>query len=144
MPGMPLVNSIWIAGKLHFRKRGDNALIFGIGPDGVSHGLTRVDLDSQSGTLSAATLASGLLVHTSTSGAGSITIDTAANLDTEFPDWQIGETMECHYLNDGNQTVTLTGSSGVTAVAAQTFATLTGGTIVILKTAAATYIMWAE
>ena len=144
MPGLALVNSIWTAGKLHFRKRSDNSLVFGIGPDGISYGLTRVDLDAQSGSLLAATLASGLLVHTSVTGVGTITIDTAANLDSNFPDWQIGETMECHYLNDGVFTITLTGASGVTAIAAQTFLTLKGATIVILKTAASTYIMWAE
>ena len=118
MPGLALVNSIWTAGKLHFRKRSDNSLVFGIGPDGISYGLTRVDLDAQSGSLLAATLASGLLVHTSVTGVGTITIDTAA--------------------------ITLTGASGVTAIAAQTFLTRKGATIVILKTAASTYIMWAE
>ncbi len=135
--------SNWIAGKLFFRKKSDGSIVYSIGPNGIGHGLTRVDVDSQNATLPAATLASGFLVHTSASGGGTLTVDTGANLDTAFPEWQIGETMECHYLNDGNQTVTLTGASGTTALSAQTIATLQGRMIVFLKTAAQTYSVWA-
>lgn len=138
------LKSDWIAGKLFFRKKADGAIVFSIGVNGIGKGLTRVDVDAQNATLPAATLASGLLVHTSVTGAGTLTVDTADNLDTAFPEWQIGETMECHYVNDGNQTVTLTGATGVTVVSAQTIATLQGGLIVFLKTAANTYIVWGE
>jgi hypothetical protein len=138
------VVSNWISGKLFFRKRSDKAIIFSIGPNGIGRGLTRVDVDSQNATLPAATLASGFLVHTSTSSGGTLTVDTGANLDAAFPEWQIGETMECSYLNDGNQTVTLTGDTGTTALSAQTIATLQGRRIIFLKTAAATYSVWAE
>ncbi len=138
------VFSEWLAGKLFFRKRADRSLLWGIGPNGISEGMTRVDVDAQNATLPAATLASGFLVHTSTSSGGTLTVDTGANLDTAFPEWQIGETMRCHYLNDGNQTVTLTGASGTTALSAQTIATLQGRTIWFLKTAAQTYSVWAE
>jgi hypothetical protein len=138
------LKSDWIAGKLFFRKKSDGSIIFSIGPNGIGRGLTRVDVDSQNATLPAATLASGLLVHTSATGAGTLTVDTGANLDTAFPEWQIGETMECHYVNDGNQTVTLTGDTGTTVVSAQTIATLQGRRIVFLKTAASTYIVWGE
>jgi hypothetical protein len=138
------LKSDWIAGKLFFRKKSNGGIVFSIGPNGIGKGLTRVDVDSQNATLPAATLASGLLVHTSATGGGTLTVDTADNLDAAFPEWQIGETMECHYLNDGNQTVTLTGATGVTATAAQTIATLQGRLIVFLKTAANTYIVWGE
>lgn len=138
------VSSNWIAGKLFFRKKSTGAIVFSIGPDGIGRGRTRVDVDAQDATLPASTLSSGLLVHTSVTGAGTLTVDTAANLDTAFPDWQTGETMECSYLNDGTQTVTLTGASGVTATAAQTIATLQGRRIVFLKTGASTYIVWGE
>jgi hypothetical protein len=138
------VKSGWLAGKLFFRKSSNAALVFGIGPNGISRGMTRVDVDAQNATLPASTLAAGFLVHTSVTGAGTLTVDTGANLDTAFPEWQIGETMECHYLNDGTQTVTLTGASGTTALSAQTIATLQGRTIYFLKTAAATYSVWAE
>lgn len=141
---MPLVKSDWILGKLFFRKKSDGSIIFSIGPNGPGRGLTRVDVDSQNATLPAATLAAGFLVHTSATGGGTLTVDTGANLDTAFPEWQIGETMECYYLNDGNQTVTLTGDTGSTALSAQTIATLQGRRIIFLKTAAATYSVWGE
>lgn len=136
--------SDWVANKLFFRKRSDRSIIFSIGPNGIGKGLTRVDVDAQNATLPAATLAAGLLVHTSTTGGGTLTVDTAANLDAAFPEWQIGETMECHYVNDGDQTVTLTGATGTTRLSAQTIATLQGRRIVFLKTAASTYIVWGE
>lgn len=138
------VGSNWVAGKLFFRKKSTGGIVFSIGPDGAGRGLTRVDVDAQNATLPASTLASGLLVHTSVTGAGTLTVDTGANLDAAFPDWQIGETMECTYVNDGTQTVTLTGDTGTTAVSAQTIATLQGRRIVFLKTAASTYIVWGE
>lgn len=138
------VFSEWVSGKLLFRKKSDRSMLFSIGVNGIGEGLTRVDVDAQNATLPAATLASGLLVHTSVTGAGTLTVDTAANLDAAFPEWQIGETMRCHYVNDGDQTVTLTGATGTTRLAATTIATLQGATIVFLKTAAATYIVWAE
>lgn len=138
------VFSEWISGKLLFRKKADRTILFSIGPNGIGEGMTRVDVDAQNATLPAATLASGLLVHTSVTGGGTLTVDTATNLDEAFPEWQIGETMRCHYVNDGNQTVTLTGNTGVTRVSAMTIATLQGATIVFLKTAASTYIVWGE
>ena len=138
------VLSEWVKGKLLFRKRSDRTLLWGIGPNGISEGLTEVDVSAQNATLPAATLAKGLLVHTSATGAGTLTVDTGANLDTAFPEWQIGETMRCHYVNAGNQTVTLTGASGTTALSAQTIATLQARTVYFLKTAAATYSVWAE
>lgn len=138
------VFSEWLSGKLLFRKKSDRTILFSIGANGIGEGLTRVDVDAQNATLPAATLASGLLVHTSVTGGGTLTVDTAANLDAAFPEWQIGETMRCHYVNDGTQTVTLTGATGVTRVSAMTIATLQGATIVFLKTAASTYIVWGE
>jgi len=138
------VLSKWTAGKLHFRNAASGAIVFGLGPNGPSEGLTRVDVDAQNADLLAATVASGLLVHTSVTGAGTVTLDTATNLDAAFPDWAIGETMRCHYVNDGTQTVTLTGNTGVTRLSAQTIATLQGRLFVVLKTAASTYIVWGE
>lgn len=138
------VFSEWLGGKLFFRKKSDRSILFSIGANGPGEGMTRVDVDAQNATLPAATLASGFLVHTSATAGGTLTVDTGANLDAAFPEWQIGETMRCHYLNDGNQTVTLTGASGTTALSAQTIATLQGRTIWFLKTAAATYSVWAE
>lgn len=138
------VGSKWVAGALKFFGKASGTTRFVISKDGIGEGLTQEDQDAQNATLLAATLAKGLLVHTSVTGAGTLTTDTGANLDAAFPDWEIGETRVCHYVNDGNQTVTLTGDTGVTRVSAQTIATLQGRRIVFLKQAAATYIVWGE
>lgn len=141
-----LVKSFWEYGGLVFRKASDLSFLHAIRPAGyeISGGVTQVDVDAQNATLPAATLAAGLLVHTSTSAGGTLTVDDATTLDAAFPEWQIGETRTCHYVNDGTQTVTLTGATGVTRVSAQTIATLQGRRIVFLKTAASTYIVWGE
>lgn len=141
-----LIKSVWESGRLVFRKKADGAFLQSIDPAGFASGggVTRVDVDSQNATLPAATLASGFLVHSSASAGGTLTVDTGANLDSAFPEWQIGEIRSCYYLNDGNQTVTLTGDTGTTALSAQTIATLQGRMIRFLKTAAATYSVWAD
>lgn len=141
---MANVGSRWISGVLIFFKKSGGTKIMSIGPNGPGRFVTRVDADSQNATLLAATLASGFLVHTSVTAGGTVTVDTGANLDTAFPEWQVGEVRSCYYLNDGNQTVTLTGDTGTTALSAQTIATLQGRQIRFLKTAAATYSVWAD
>lgn len=138
------VISRWLSGVLTFQKKSNNTGIWAIGPNGIGRFATRVDVDAQNATLPAATLASGFLVHTSVTGGGTLTVDTGANLDSAFPEWQVGEVRSCYYLNDGNQTVTLTGDTGTTALSAQTIATLQGRQIRFLKTAAATYSVWAD
>lgn len=141
-----LIKSAWESGRLVFRKKSDNSFLTAINPSGygTDGGMVQEDQDAQNATILAATLAKGLLVHTSATGGGTLTVDTGANLDTAFPEWQIGEARVCHYVNDGNQTVTLTGDTGSTRLAATTIATLQGRRIVFLKTAAATYSVWAE
>lgn len=136
--------SEWINNTLVFKRVAGNGIAFTHGRYGVGRGLTRVDKDEQNTTLLAADLAAGLLVHTSVTGGGTLTVDTGANLDAAFPEWPIGATMECSYVNDGNQTVTLTGATGTTRLSAQTIATLQGRRIVFLKTAAETYLVWGE
>jgi hypothetical protein len=143
---VPVANmgSKWVAGYLKFFNKADAKVVGGFGPQGPTRAVTKVDVDAQNATLPAATLSSGFLVHTSVTGGGTLTVDTGANLDTAFPEWQIGEVRDCYYLNDGNQTVTLTGDTGSTALSAQTIATLQGRRINFLKTAAATYSVWAD
>lgn len=143
---MTLVKSAWEYGRQVFRRRADGVFIHALDDGGyeVGHCGAQVDVDAQNATLLAATLLAGLLVHTSVTGAGTLTVDTATNLDAAFPEWAIGETRTCHYVNDGNQTVTLTGATGVTRLAATTIATLQGRRIVFKKTAASTYVVWAE
>lgn len=136
--------SKWVAGYLKFMRRSDGAVIGGFGSTGVIERGTRVDVDAQDAVLDAATLSAGLLVHTSTSAGGTLTVDTGENLDDAFPDWQVGEVRTCFYLNDGTQTVTLTGDTGSTALVAQTIATLQGRRIRFLKNGDADYSVWAD
>lgn len=138
------VNSKWTAGFLKFFTKATGRATLTLSTIGPGQEVTQVDVDAQNATLPAATLLSGLLVHTSVTGAGTLTVDTGANLDAAFPEWQIGEVYSCFYLNDGTQTVTLTGDTGTTALSAQTIATLQGRRIRFLKTAAATYSVWAD
>jgi hypothetical protein len=138
------LKSEWIDGVLTFLKRGTNAKVVSINQLGFGRFVTREDQDAQNATLLAAQLAKGLLVHTSVTGGGTLTVDTASNLVAAFPEWQIGETRECYYQNDGDQTVTLTGDTGTTRVSAQTIATLQGRRIVFLKTAADAFAVWAD
>lgn len=139
-----LARSKWTSGYLKFFTKATGRVTLALSSIGPGQAVTRVDVDSTNATLPAATLLSGFLVHTSVTGAGTLTVDTGANLDAAFPEWQIGEVYSCFYLNDGTQTVTLTGATGTTALSAQTIATLQGRMIRFLKTAAATYSVWAD
>lgn len=136
--------SKWTAGFLKFFTKSTGRATLTLSTIGPGLEVTRVDVDSQNATLPAATLLAGLLVHTSVTGGGTLTVDTGANLDSAFPEWQVGEVYSCFYLNDGDQTVTLTGDTGTTRLSAQTIATLQGRRINFLKTAAATYSVWAD
>ena len=139
-----LLGAKWTAGYEKFITKATGRAVLTLSSIGAGREVTRVDVDSQNATLPAATLLAGFLVHTSVTGAGTLTVDTGANLDTAFPSWQIGEVYDCYYLNDGTQTVTLTGDTGTTVLSAQTIATLQGRKIRFLKTAAATYSVWAD
>ena len=73
------------------------------------------DIDAQNATVSAANFKKGLINHTSTSSAGVITIDTAANLISTLNLTADDMTAHCYYVNDGNQDVTMSGSvAGIT------------------------------
>lgn len=144
MPGFASIRSDWISGVLTFLKRADNAKIMTISRHGVGRHVTREDQDAQNATFLVAQMNKGLLVHTSTTGGGTLTVDTAANIAAAFPEWQVGEVREYYYQNDGNQTVTLTGDTGTTRVSAQTIATLQGRRLCFLKTAADAFSVWAD
>ena len=139
-----LNGSKWTAGYLKFFTKATARATATLSSIGLGREVTRVDVDATNATLPAATMLSGFLVHTSVTGAGTLTVDTGANLDAAFPEWQIGEVYGVYYLNDGTQTVTLTGATGSTALAAQTIATLQGRVIRFLKTGAAAYSVWAD
>lgn len=76
--------------------------------------MTATDVDTQSHTLTSANILAGIVVHTSTSGAGAVTTDTAANIIAHVPLDANGQCVACYYVNDGDQTLTLGGGTNVT------------------------------
>jgi len=76
--------------------------------------LTVVDDDSQNMTLAAADILAGINVHTSTSSGGTVTTDTAANIIANVPLGKDNESITSYYINDGDQTATFAGGTGVT------------------------------
>ena len=73
-----------------------------------------VDLDAQDGSLLAATINKGLLVYTSATGAGTLTLDTAANIISTCGLDKDNDTIKCYVVNDGDQTVTVAVDTGTT------------------------------
>jgi hypothetical protein len=76
--------------------------------------LTVVDDDSRHMTLAAADILAGINVHTSTTGGGTVTTDTAANIIANVPLGKDNESITSYYINDGDQTATFAGGTGVT------------------------------
>jgi hypothetical protein len=76
--------------------------------------LTVVDDDSQNMTLAAADILAGINIHTSVTGGGTVTVDTAANIIANVPLEKDNECITSYYINDGNQTATFAVASGTT------------------------------
>ena len=77
--------------------------------------LTVTDEDAQDVSLSAAEFKKGIVVHTTTGGEGTVTMDTAANLISGLSLTADNMTAHCYYINDGNQNVLVSGAAtGVT------------------------------
>lgn len=76
---------------------------------------SKVSVTGQSPTLTAAQLVGGYVEHVSATGAGVVTLDTAANLDTAYtPAPATGDSFYCLFVNTGNQTDTITTNTGLT------------------------------
>lgn len=71
------------------------------------------DIDAQTGTLTAARIATGIIVHTSVTGAGTLTFDTAATI-IALLGMAVGDTYRFTIINDGDQTDTLAADGGAT------------------------------
>ena len=76
--------------------------------------MTVVNDDSQDMTLAAADILAGINVHTSVTSGGTVTSDTAANIIANVPLSADNECILSYYINDGSQTVTFAGGTGVT------------------------------
>lgn len=114
-----------------------------VGADKLRQIRTVTNVDTQNSTLDVAELATGITVHTSVTGAGTVTFDTAALiiagsstagvLDTD------NECIEHIYINDGTETLTFAIATGVTiADTGQTLAANESAIILICRTAATT------
>lgn len=104
----------------------------------VKGNITVTDVDAQNHTLTAAEFLTGIVLHTSVTGAGSITFDTAANLISTLELEADNEVATCLYINDGTENVTLNGGtpSGVTYVNNPTIAAEGSATLVVRRTGA--------
>jgi hypothetical protein len=73
------------------------------------------NVDAQNHTLTAANFLAGIVVHTSVTGAGTVTFPTASTIRTAFsPALSTGSIAELIYVNDGNQNVTFAQDAGAT------------------------------
>ena len=83
---------------------------------------------TQNGALTAALLLNGIIVHTTTTGAGTDTLDTAANIIAALTTIlgyapPVGFEFETLVINAGNQTITFAVAAGITLLnVAQTLA----------------------
>lgn len=100
--------------------------------------VVETDKDTQNATITGAEFRKGVIVHTSQTGAGVVTFDTATNLISELDLVSDNEAVTCLYINDGNQNVTLNGGTpaGVTYVNNPTIAAESAATLVVRRTGA--------
>lgn len=97
------------------------------------------DVNAQHNSLTGAQLASGLVVHTSVTGGGNITMDTAANIIANCGLGIDGDTVWCIYINDGNQTLTFVTNTGITlADSGQTIASNESAIVFVKRTSSTT------
>ena len=108
----------------------------------VTEILTAVDDDSQSFTLAAADILAGINVHTSATGGGTVTVDTAANIIANVPLEKDNECIVSYYINDGNQTATFAVATGTTiANVANTIATNEAAILVWRRTSSTAVVL---
>ena len=96
----------------------------------VTEVLTVTDDDSRHMTLAAEDIKGGINVHTTTSGGGTVTVDTAANIIAKVPLTEDDQCITSYYINDGDQTATFAADSGDTVTIADV-----GNTVLINEAA---------
>jgi hypothetical protein len=80
----------------------------------VTEVLTVTDDDARHMTLAAEDIKGGINVHTSVTGGGTVTCDTAANIISKVPLTEDDQCIVSYYINDGDQTATFAVASGTT------------------------------
>lgn len=109
--------------------------------------LTPTDVDAQHNTLTVAQIVAGIVVHTSVTGGGTVTTDTAANIvagDSGVGALASdGQVIRCYYINDGDQTLTFAGGDSVTiADTGQTIGNNESAVLLFRRTGAGTVTMY--
>ena len=85
-----------------------------VGASRIIEKLTNTDVDAQNNTLTAAQILAGIITHTSVTGGGTVTTDTALLIIAGCGLTANGDSIRCLYVNDGDQTLTLAGGTDVT------------------------------
>jgi len=109
--------------------------------------MTPTDVDAQNNTLTVAQIVGGIVVHTSVTGGGTVTTDTAANIIAGSSGKGVlaadGESIICWYINDGIQTLTFAGGVGVTiADTGQTIANQESALLLFRRASPTTVVMY--
>lgn len=121
-------------------KQGTTAVLMGALP---TRTLTVTDNDAQNNTLTVAELVGGITVHTSVTGGGTVTTDTASNIIAGSSGaGALTKNNQCYthfYINDGSQTLTFAGGSGVTVSdTGQTVATNESAILLVCRASSTT------
>jgi hypothetical protein len=108
----------------------------------VTEVLTVTDDDSRHMTLAAEDIKGGINVHTSVTGGGTVTADTAANIIAKVPLTADGQCIVSYYVNDGDQTATFAVATGTTITnVANTVATNEAATLIWRRTSATAVVL---
>ena len=108
----------------------------------VTEVLTVTDDDARHLTLAAEDIKGGINVHTTVTGAGTVTCDTAANIIDKVPLTADGQCIVSYYVNDGNQTATFAVATGTTITnVANTVATNEAATLIWRRTSATAVVL---
>ena len=106
--------------------------------------LINTDADTQNYTLLSADILGGVLTHTSVTGGGTITTDTALNIINDCGLKRDNDCITCFFVNDGSQTDTFAGGTGVTvADTGSTCATNEGAWLLFRRTSATAVTMYS-
>lgn len=77
---------------------------------------TITDIDAQSATPTIAQILGGVIVHTSVTGAGTVTVPIGSAMSAGVSGVAVGSTINWLYYNDGSQTATITAAASHTLV----------------------------
>jgi hypothetical protein len=99
-----------------------------------------VDKDSTDATITADEVRDGsLLVHTSVTGAGTFTLPSNTDLVGSSLNYAANNALKFYYVNDGDQTVTVTAGTGGTVIGTATVASGANATILVVPTSTTTH-----